>query len=234
MEHSHSHTHTLLRQLSSDGLGIKLDQTISNLHVLASAVSGEKHSGQVPLLIANAKWGPKQNLVCSRDSLCQTRGWKIFPSEAQPLLGLGFLYMSGQGSPFTSQFQGMCHPSAGGHAAPLSQRLQTCFISAIRCYGKQLHALCWGYLLTRLRMVKAVLQHKQLPMQELVPLKANIQRHQRTNLETVRRVRLLPHLRTCAKTKDSIISASLATSEAPTSSPKYHPMNSWPSRLSQK
>lgn len=61
------------------------------------------------------------------------------------------LYMSGQGSPFTSPFQGMCHPSAGGHAAPLSQRLQTCFISAIPCYGKGLHDTASGYLLARLK-----------------------------------------------------------------------------------
>ena len=77
--------------------------------------------------------------------------------------------MSGQGSPFTSPFQGMCHPSAGGHAAPLSQRLQTCFISAIPCYGKGLHDTASGYLLARL---KRVLQHKKLPMQKLVPLES--------------------------------------------------------------
>lgn len=75
---------------------------------------------------------------------------------------------------------------------------------------------------------------RNFPCKSWSPLKANIQHRQRMKLETVRRARLLPYLHTCAKSKDSIISASPATSEAPTSSPKYHPMNSLPSRLSQK
>ena len=62
---SHSHTHTLLRQLSSGSwLGIKLDQTISNLHMLPTAGSERRvvpktsttfRSG-TPLI---AKWSPK-------------------------------------------------------------------------------------------------------------------------------------------------------------------------------
>lgn len=83
--------------------------------------------------------------------------------------------MSGEGSPFTSPFQGMCHPSAGGHAAPLSQRLQTCFISAIPCYGKRLHYTVSGYLLARLNMVKAVLQFfntRNFPCKSWSPLES--------------------------------------------------------------